>query len=74
MKKIMLVGAVALLALASCKKDRTCECTVNGVKQTDSTPETYKKVTKTFMKNHAGCVSYEVTEGTETTKVECEIK
>jgi hypothetical protein len=72
MKKIMLVGAVALLALASCKKDRTCECTYDGV--ADKTPETYKKVTKTFMKYNANCVSYEVTEGTETTKVECEIK
>ncbi len=27
MKKIMFVGAFALLALASCKKDYTCKCT-----------------------------------------------
>jgi hypothetical protein len=26
MKKIILVAAVAMLALASCKKDRTCSC------------------------------------------------
>lgn len=74
MKKFMLVGAVALLALASCKKDRTCECKVNGVADTDTTPETYKKVTKTFMKNQRGCVSYEVVEDGKSTKVECEIK
>lgn len=29
MKKVLLVGAVALLGLASCKKDYTCECTVS---------------------------------------------
>jgi hypothetical protein len=27
MKKIILVAAVAMLVLASCKKDYTCECT-----------------------------------------------
>jgi hypothetical protein len=74
MKKIMLVGAVALLALASCKKDRTCECTYNGVADTDKTPETYKKVTKTFMKNNVGCVSYERVEDGVSYKQECEIK
>lgn len=28
MKKVILVGAIALLGLASCKKDYTCECKV----------------------------------------------
>jgi hypothetical protein len=27
MKKVLLVAAVAGLAMASCRKDRTCECT-----------------------------------------------
>ena len=27
MKKVLVVAAVAMLALASCKKDFTCECT-----------------------------------------------
>lgn len=26
MKKVVLVGAIALLSLASCKKEYTCEC------------------------------------------------
>ena len=30
MKKVLLVSAIAMLALASCKKDYTCECTLLG--------------------------------------------
>jgi len=38
MKKIILVGAVAMLGLASCKKERTCECSFDflGEKSTES--------------------------------------
>ena len=37
MKKAMLaLGVIAFFSLASCKKDYTCECTMNGQKQ--STP------------------------------------
>ena len=32
MKKIILVFAVASVALVSCKKNRTCSCTVEGEK------------------------------------------
>jgi hypothetical protein len=31
MKKVVLVGAVALLGLTSCKKDYTCSCSVKNV-------------------------------------------
>lgn len=31
MKKIILVGAIALLGLASCKKDYTCECKLHVI-------------------------------------------
>ena len=30
MKKVILVAAVAMLALASCKKDHTCSCVISG--------------------------------------------
>lgn len=30
MKKVVLVGAIALLGLVSCKKDYTCECSVTS--------------------------------------------
>ena len=44
MKKVLLVGAVALLGLASCKKDYTCECTATvdfmGVKSSSSASTT----------------------------------
>jgi hypothetical protein len=35
MKKVLVVAAVAMMALVSCKKDYTCDCTVLG--QTSST-------------------------------------
>lgn len=51
MKKTLLIIAIAGLAFASCKKDRTCTCTVtnvsstkNGAAQTVNAPWT--KVTK----------------------------
>jgi len=31
MKKIILVGALALLGLSSCKKDYTCSCSIKDV-------------------------------------------
>jgi hypothetical protein len=29
MKKVLLIAAVAVLALSSCKKERTCTCTID---------------------------------------------
>ncbi|MEQ1732148.1 MAG: hypothetical protein ABL940_00655, partial [Bacteroidia bacterium] len=31
MKKLVLVAAVAVVALSSCKKDYKCECTTGGI-------------------------------------------
>lgn len=31
MKKVILVAAVSMMALASCKKDYTCTCTTLGI-------------------------------------------
>ena len=72
MKKLFIpMFAVAVLAV-SCKKDYACVCTVGGV--TDATPTVYKGVTKKWMKNTAGCVSYTETYLDETVSVECEIE
>lgn len=69
MKKTILIAFVAGLALASCKKDRTCTCTltpvsstVNGVGQTlnTGTHTTVTKITKVSKKG-AGCTSGEKT-------------
>ena len=83
MKKVLLVAVAGMFVLASCKKDRTCECTTNGVADNDG-KTTYTKVTKKFMTNVAGCVSREytssytnpVTNATTSTitKEVCEIK
>lgn len=69
MKKIVLIAFVAGLSMASCKKDRTCTCTmtpvsstVNGVGQTLNTG-THTSVTKLekVTKKGAACNSGEVT-------------
>lgn len=36
MKKILIIAAVAGLTMGSCKKDRTCTCTVTSVSSTDN--------------------------------------
>ena len=46
MKKIILVGAVALLGLASCKKDRTCECTFELLGEKETVSVVYPSSTK----------------------------
>jgi hypothetical protein len=75
--KYLMILFLGAITIASCKKDRTCECTTTYNDGSTDTYEsgTYKKVTKRFMKNNADCVSYEYesTSG-NTTKEECEIK
>ena len=74
MKKVLLVAVAGMFVLASCIKDRSCECTTDGKADTSS-KNTYVKVTKKFMQNNAECVSYNHTaiDGTITKHV-CEIK
>lgn len=45
MKKVLFLGAFAVLGLASCKKDYTCECTSTtmGITTTSSTTIKAKK-------------------------------
>ena len=86
MKKVLLLAVAGVFVLASCAKDRTCECTTNGVADNadgNFTKTTYKNVTKTHMKDVRECVSREITKTntdasksvtTTVTKVECEIK
>ncbi len=72
MKKLFIpLAAVALMAV-SCAKDYACVCTTQGV--TDTSPTVYKKVTKKWMKNTYGCVSFTTNNGTTTTETTCEIE
>ena len=75
MKKVFLVAVAGMFVLASCKKDRTCECTINGVTSATGSKVTYTKVTKKFMVNEAGCYSKTTNylDGTSEKK-ECVIK
>ncbi len=45
MKKV-LFAAVAVLALASCKKEYTCECTVSSGSSSASSSVTFEKMKK----------------------------
>jgi hypothetical protein len=72
MKKAIIPFAAFALMAVSCAKDYACVCTTLG--ETDTTPTIVKKVTKRWMKNEYGCVSYtDVSDGVsvETT---CEIE
>ncbi len=82
MKKILLIAAVAGLAMASCKKDRTCTCTqtwtpTSGAATTSSYEVTVEKATKGQAKD-GECRSYtsQKTAPTAGTKYEvtCELK
>jgi len=57
-KKVLLVAVAEMFVLASCKKDRSCDCTIAG--ETEKGVK-YIKVTKEFMVNNVGCVSKEYT-------------
>ena len=72
MKKVLLVAVAGMFVLASCKKDRTCECTTAG--ETTGKGVVYVKVTKRYVRDNANCVSKEITNGNTTTKTECVIK
>ncbi|MEN9442729.1 MAG: hypothetical protein RLZ33_2806 [Bacteroidota bacterium] len=43
MKKVLFVAALGMLTLASCKKDYTCECTINGLTSTSTMKDVKKK-------------------------------
>ena len=81
MKKVLLLAVAGVFVLASCTKDRTCECKENA---TTTTKTTVNGVTKEFMQVEAECVSSESTVTytdpktnkieVEITKRECELK
>ncbi len=70
MKKILILVAVGALTLTSCKKDRTCTCTIQSVSSTengvtqpiDPTPITYTQKLTKVSKNGAHCNSGEETD------------
>ena len=78
MKKLAILFFGVALFATSCAKDRTCTCKSSEIGDTDVDTDvtTYKSVTKSFVKNEAGCVSHEnKTElGIVYRKVECTIE
>lgn len=80
MKKIKLLSAVAFIAIsmASCKKDRTCECTYSSTSSssvhTSSTVinKTKKSEAKTLCQKTTS--SYSDSNGTDLTISDCKLK
>ena len=51
MKKVLLIAAVAVLALSSCKKEKTCTCTdINSFGSTTTTKTVMKGTPKNLRK------------------------
>lgn len=82
MKKIIF-ASIAVMALVSCKKDYTCECTEtytsNGTTETSVSSVVIKDVSKKTINNASECVSYEETSTNSNgsiyiTKVDCTIE
>jgi len=46
MKRVILVAAVSMMALASCKKDYTCECVTTGNLSTGTSSYTIENSSK----------------------------
>jgi len=72
MKKMLLVAAVAGLALASCKKDYTCECTTKDTSNGTVMGTSSVTIKDTKKKAEDACNGKKATAGTLTT--ECAIK
>lgn len=53
MKKLIVLVSVAVLALSSCKKDHTCECTVGSITNKTTIKETKKKAKETCEKGNS---------------------
>lgn len=69
MKKVFVVAVLSVFALASCKKDYTCECEISG----DTISGTYTEVINdTKKKAEEKCDSYDESANGQT--IECEIK
>lgn len=76
MKKTFLIGGLALLSLASCKKDYSCSCTDTDIYggNTDITAYTFKVEEATKAQAQARCNEAIVTEvytSGSTYKTEC---
>ncbi len=78
MKKIILVGAVALMGLASCKKDYTCECTatvdMGELGKSSASASTTINDTKANATEACDAGDSKTTSGGYTQTSECEIK
>ena len=70
MKKIMLVAAVAVCVLSSCKKDYTCECTTTDNGTVIQTVTYTGKMKKSD--SESWCSANKVEVGS--TKMECKLK
>jgi hypothetical protein len=78
MKKIIFVGALAILGLASCKKDYTCECTatvdMGELGKTSASASTTINDTKANASEACDAGDSQTNSGGYKSTTECEIK
>jgi len=78
MKKVLLVAFIAGLAMTSCKKAYTCECTVttyvNGTANTTTTSGTTDKMKKADAKTKCEGSNMTTGDNTNGSKISCAIK
>jgi len=73
MKRVILVAAVSMMALASCKKDYTCECTVTAGGSSATSSTVLENVSKSDAED--ACISTSsYTVGTTTSTTTCDLK
>ena len=70
MKKVLFAAFASMLLFASCKKDYTCACTINGIDAgTTTINDTKSKATDECEKNNGSTTLFGVT-----TTVDCSIQ
>lgn len=68
-KSFFIISLISIFSLVACKKDRVCECTVNGT--TDKV--TMNDATKRQAKDACVSTTYELGNG-NSVKIECKLK
>jgi hypothetical protein len=74
MKKVIFIAFVAVAALTSCKKDRTCTCTTVAGSYTDTQVTTYTAAKKADARAACMSTSYIPTGSTVTVTTTCTLK
>ncbi len=73
-KSLLMLAAVGIMFLTSCKKDYVCLCTWTDGGGTDSDTETYTQVTKSDAKDACDAKKASILNWGGITDLECEVR